>query len=380
MSRGDAIRLGLVGAGFMAKLHTFAFETAALRFPASCPPVRLTRVADLDEDLARSAAAELGWEAWTRDWQTVTRADDIDLVLVATSVASHVDVCVDAFAHGKHVLCEKPLARNSAEAGAAYDAAVAAGTLHATGFAMRHWPAVRLAERILAGGALGRLVKVRAHYLLDWAAPADLPISWRFRRASAGSGSLGDVGSHVLDVMRAFAGEIVSVYARLQTVRPTRPTPTVPGHERVDVDDAADLVLEFDGGVGGVMETSWAAPGHKTDIEFELIGDEGALRFSWARNDELQVAARRPHGSPVLEIRPVAPEDQDLREFAPAAGTALGLSELFVLQSRAVLSGLATGRWSGPDFLDGLRVCEAIDAALTSNEQGRCVPVLRTRG
>ena len=360
------VRVGLVGAGFMSKLHSFALRTAALRFPACCPPVELTRVADPDER-ARAAAAAFGWEQAAAGWQEVTRAEDVDLVVVATPVHLHAEVSIDAVAHGKHVLCEKPLAAGVAGARAALDAADAAGRLHATAFAMRHWPAVRAAKRLVDSGELGRLVKVRAHYLLDWALPDDVPPGWRFHRETAGSGSLGDVGSHVLDVVRHLAGDVRSVSASARTIRPVR------AGRAIDVDDAADLLLEMDSGVAAVAEVSWMAPGHKTDLAFELIGDEGSLRFSWARNDELQVHSRHAAASTAFEVRPIAPDDEDQAEFAPAPGTPLGLSELFVLQARAVLGALGEGRGMVPDFRDGLRVCEVIEAAQASSAHGRRV-------
>jgi predicted dehydrogenase len=368
----DPVRVGLVGAGFMAKLHSFAFRTAAMRFPGTCRPVELRRVADVDERQARAAVEAFGWREASCDPHAVTRADDIDLVVVATPVFAHAEVSIDALEHRKHVVCEKPLARDAASAAEAHRAATAAGRLHCTAFAMRHWPAVRLAERMLAAGEIGTLVKLRTHYLLDWALGHDVPLGWRFHRAQAGSGSLGDVGSHVIDVMRHLAGDVESVYASLRTIRATRPAGH--GEGAVDVDDSADLLLEFASGAGGVLETSWMAPGHKTDIAFELLGDAGALRFAWARNHEIEVCSS---DSPGFEIRSVADDDDDLREFAPAPGTPLGLSELFVLQARTILQALAEDRGMAPDFLDGRRVCEVIDAALETSERGCRVPVIR---
>jgi levoglucosan dehydrogenase len=371
----SALRVGLVGAGFMAKAHTLAYVNARLLSPDALPPVERVRVADVDAELARRAASAYGWSEGCADWRAVTRADDIDLVDVATPNDSHAEIAIDAARHGKHVLCEKPLANSLAAAREMHRAVELAGVRHFVAFVYRTWPAMALAKRLIDDGALGRLIRLRAMFLHDYGLDRTLPLTWRLRRSSAGAGSVGDIGSHVIDLARLLAGEIRRVMARSATVIAERPENGSGLMRPVDVDDLSDVLVEFAGGATGLIETSWVATGSKMDLAFEALGDRGAVRFTWRRPMELQFyseddpAERRGFRAIVI-----GPRHEGAAPFWPVAGQGLGWGDAFTILLRRVLASTSGQPVAGAaTFLDGLRAAEVVDAAIRSATEGRWV-------
>ncbi|HSB84956.1 MAG TPA: Gfo/Idh/MocA family oxidoreductase, partial [Ilumatobacteraceae bacterium] len=256
------VRVGLVGAGFMGKIHSIAYRNAAMLFGAEVPRIEPVVVTDFDPSLAARAVRDWGWSRAVDNWQEVTAADDVDVIDICTPNDAHVDVAIDAFVRGKHVLCEKPLALNADDAFRLCEAAAASGLVAQVGFVYRQWPAVTMARRLVDEGAIGAVRTVRAHFLLDYNSNPDVPMSWRFDRARAGSGALGDVGSHCIDLLQYLAGPIASVCASMQTFVPRRTTTT---GEAVDVtvDDQTEVLVDLESGASGTILASWAAPGHK---------------------------------------------------------------------------------------------------------------------
>jgi predicted dehydrogenase len=374
-SAGAAIRVGLVGAGFMAKAHSLAYANAPLLGPG-VPPVERARVADINAELARRAASAYGWSEASADWRAVTRADDIDLVDVAVPNDKHAEIAIDAARHGKHVLCEKPLANTLAAAREMHRAVDAAGVEHFVAFVYRTWPAMTLARRLIDEGALGRLIRLRALYFHDYGLDETLSLTWRLRRSSAGAGSIVDIGSHVIDLARLLAGEIRRVMARSVTVVPERPD-TTGRMAAVDVDDLSDVLVEFADGATGLIETSWVAAGSKTDLAFEAVGDGGAVRFTWRRPMELLFYS---HDDPPerrgFRAIVIGPQHEGAGPFWPVAGQGLGWGDAFTILLQRVLKSIAGQKERGTaTFLDGLRAAEVVDAAMCSATEGRWVDV-----
>jgi levoglucosan dehydrogenase len=366
----DIVRVGLVGAGFIARLHTLAYRSVSAFYGDAVPRVELVRIADIAPGAAEAAATRLGWQDSTTDWREVTQAEDIDLVDIATPNDAHAEIAIDAARHAKAILCEKPLA---ATVGAAREMASVieeARVTNQVGFVFRKWPAVELAKKLIEDGRLGDLLSFRGHYFHDYALDPEMPISWRMQRERAGAGALGDIGSHILDLAHYLVGNIDRVMARTTTLITERPTPSG-GRAEVDVDDAADLLLDFDGGATGSIHVNWASAGYKTEIGFDLAGTRGALRFRWQHSNELEFYSCEDP-TDIQGFRPViiGPEHPKADIFWPVPGLGIGYSDGFVLSVSEILSALKTGRHAQPDFAHGLRISEVIDAALHSAETG----------
>jgi predicted dehydrogenase len=360
------IRVGIVGGGFMARTHSLAYRAAALLHGDQLPRIEQVRLADIDEQTAKRAADLYGWGEATGDWHEITRAPDIDLVDIVTPNDSHADVAVDAANNGKHVLCEKPLSNTVQGAQRMHAAAQVAGVLTQVGFVFRTWPATALAKQLIEEGRIGEIHQLRAHYLHDYALDPDFSMGWRTDRSVAGAGSIGDLGSHVIDLARYLAGDITAVTARTRTLVPQRPGP---GGKRlpVDVDDMADVLVDFDSGATGVIHTNWMAAGHKTDIGFEVSGSQGAISFTWQRPGELLLYDHRdPSNARGFRTIHLGPEHPGAERFWPVAGQGLGYGDAFTVLIARYLAAIKTQQSARPDFEDGLRCAEVLAAIIAS--------------
>jgi predicted dehydrogenase len=373
--RNPAIRVGLVGAGYIAKNHSLAYRAAPALYADDLPAVEQVRLADVDAEAARVRAAAWGWADATHDWRRVTRADDVDLVDIVTPNAAHRDIALDAFAHGKHVICEKPLAPSLATAREMEASAAAAGTVNQVCFYYRLWPAVAYARQLIDEGRIGSIRHFRGHMLQDYAGDRETPMSWRFRRATAGAGAVADLGSHIFDLSRYLVGPIARVSAQAETFIAERPT-AGGGREPVDVDDLTAMLVRFEGGANGTIEVSWAASGHRCDLGFDVIGDSGALRFTWERANELAFySGDDPDDRAGFRNLLLGRAHPNVEPFIFAHGQGLGYSDAYTIGVGAALKAIAAGTKATPSFSDGLRAAEAIDAALRSATEERWVDV-----
>jgi predicted dehydrogenase len=370
--------VGIVGgAGFMGRLHSLAYGSVRAIYGDGLPRVERRRLADVRIGPAQVAAARYGWAEATDDWRDITRADDIDLVDIVTPNDAHAEIAIDAARHGKHVLCEKPLAGDAETAAAMAMAAAASGGVHQVGFVFRAWPAMALAKQYILEGRLGRALYFRGHFFHDYALDPMLPFSWRFRRDVAGAGALGDIGSHVLDLARYLMGDVERVLGRSMTFLGERPRPEG-GVARVDVDDATDLLLEFTGGARGSVQVNWSAAGYKTDLGFEVWGDRGSVRFSWQQPNELLFysCADEPDSRGYRTVI-LGPEHVRAEAFWPTPGLGLGYADAFAISVSDLLTAIRDRRPAAPGFADGLRVAEVIEAALASVRRRGWVDVAR---
>jgi predicted dehydrogenase len=379
---GTSFRIGIVGTGYMAKAHSMAY--AAIRaggFP-ECPLPIKRRIAGLTSDLAGRAARTLGWDEHTDDWRAVTRADDIDIVDVVTPNDLHAEIAIDALRHGKHVLCEKPLAHRLADSMRMLEAAQEGRTVDQVAFVYRTWPAIQLAKQLIERGAIGTPRSFAGCFLQDYAADPNVPGGWRFQRARAGGGSLMDIGSHVIDVARYLVGDVDQVIATTERyVRHRRMvdegdvfagsdagagSTRGPATLDVDVDDAAVALLRFRNGATGTLRTGWSEPGHHHDLDFEVGGESGLIRFAWSRCNELAVSttSRSGHEERIM----LGPEHPGAADFWPVVGTNLGYSDAITAALLRLLRA-ADGRGArGPDFADGVAVLKTVDALMRSSE------------
>ncbi|MCZ2861117.1 Gfo/Idh/MocA family protein [Blastococcus sp. VKM Ac-2987] len=367
--------VGLIGYAFMGAAHSHAWRTAPHFFDLPLRP-ELTVLAGRDAAKVAEAAGKLGWSGTETDWRRVIERDDVDLVDVCTPGDTHAEIAIAALEAGKHVLCEKPLANTVAEAEAMAEAAAKAATRgirSMVGFTYRRVPAIGLARKLVAEGRLGQIRHVRAQYLQDWIADPSAPMSWRLEKDKAGSGALGDIGAHVVDLTQFITGQtLTGVSATLETFVTERPLPTetgklggVGGAEtgQVTVDDAAVFLGRFTGGALGVFEATRFALGRKNGIRIEINGSAGSLAFDF---EDMNVLQFFDGGEPAetagfRRIIVTEPEHPYVAAWWPA-GHGLGYEHGFTHQVVDLVTAIGAGEDPAPSFADGLQVQRVLDA------------------
>lgn len=369
--------IGMVGYAFMGVAHSHAWRTAPRFFDLPLTP-DMAVVAGRDGAAVRAAADRLGWRDTETRWEALVARDDVDLVDVCTPGDTHADIAVAALEAGKHVLCEKPLANSVAEAEEmvrAAEAARSAGALAMVGFTYRRVPAVQLAQRLVAEGRIGTVRHVRAQYLQDWIADPQAPLSWRLDRTKAGSGALGDIGAHVVDLAQFVTGEhLTGVSAVLETFVRERPlaasssglsgTGAAGGATGpVTVDDAAVFLARLSGGGLATFEATRFAYGRKNAIRLEVNGSAGSLAFDFEDMNVLHYFdARQPAWEAGFRrIVVTEPEHAYVDAWWPA-GHGLGYEHAFTHQAVDLVRDVAAHRGPRPSFADGLQVQRVLDA------------------
>ncbi|MGH3448690.1 MAG: Gfo/Idh/MocA family protein, partial [Nocardioidaceae bacterium] len=261
--------IGMAGYSFMGATHSHAWRTAPAFFDLPLHP-RLAVLAGRNRVAAAAVARRFDWRSVETDWRRLLERDDVDLVDICTPSDTHAEIAIAALEAGKHVLCEKPLANTVAQAEAmvaAADTAAPNGVRSMVGFTYRRVPAIALARRLVEAGRLGTIRQVRAQYLQDWLSDEDAPLTWRLDRSRAGSGALGDIGAHIIDMAQYVTGSAIrGVSGLVETFVDTRPDETGKGRGPVTVDDMAAFTARFDGGAVGVFEATRVATGRKNAL------------------------------------------------------------------------------------------------------------------
>ncbi|MGY3205284.1 Gfo/Idh/MocA family protein [Streptomyces sp. TE5632] len=377
------LRVGMVGYAFMGAAHSQGWRTAGRVFDLPLSP-ELAVICGRDATAVRAAADRHGWADTETDWRALVERDDVDLVDICTPGDSHAEIAVAALAAGKHVLCEKPLANTVTEAESMVRAAEEAqeqGRLAMVGFNYRRVPATALARRMVAEGRIGTLRHVRVAYLQDWLVDPAFPLTWRLRREQAGSGSLGDLGAHIVDLAQYLAGEpLAGVSALTETFVRRRPLPTEPtsglaavngtGTGQVTVDDAALFTGRFASGALASFEATRYATGRKNALRIELNGERGSLAFDLERLNELSYHDGTEPGAHAgfRRILVTEPDHPYLDAWWPP-GHGLGYEHTFVHQARDLVHAVADGRTPEPSFADGLQVQRVLAAVEESAEK-----------
>jgi predicted dehydrogenase len=388
MSTTGELSVGMIGYAFMGAAHSQAWRTAPRFFDLPLQP-RMAALAGRDAAKVKEAAERLGWASTETSWQAVVERDDVDLVDVCTPGDTHAEIAIAALAAGKHVLCEKPLANTVAEAeqmAAAAETAARDGVRAMVGFTYRRVPAIAFARRLVADGRLGELHHVRAQYLQDWIVDPDAPLSWRLDKQKAGSGALGDIGAHIVDLTQFVTGDaITSVTGRLETFVTERPLPAEhaglsgtagEGRGPVTVDDAAAFVATFTGGALGVFEATRFANGRKNAIRLEINGSRGSLAFDF---EDMNVLHFFDGDDPATEggfrrIVVTEPQHPYVGAWWPP-GHGLGYEHGFTHQVVDLVGDLAADRQPRPSFADGLQVQRVLAAVEESSGTGRWAEV-----
>jgi len=285
------IRVGMVGYKFMGKAHSHAYRDVGMFFDMDAG-YEMKAICGRDEQGVRDAASRFGWESWETDWRRLVARDDIDMVDINTPNDSHKEIALAAIANGKHVLCEKPLALNLADAREMLEAAEKAGVKHGVFFNYRFLPAVQLAKKIIDEGRIGEIHHYRAAYLQDWLIDPNAPMAWRLRKETSGSGAHGDINAHCIDLARFLIGEFDRVVGHSRTFVKERPWPDGSGKGEVTVDDATGFLADFKNGAMGVFIGTRFAAGRKNANTFEIHGSRGSIRWDLERLNELEVYFR----------------------------------------------------------------------------------------
>jgi len=382
------IGVGMVGYAFMGAAHSQAWRTVARVFDLGVAP-RMVAVCGRSRDKVAAAADRLGWEGYETDWRELIGRDDVDLVDVCTPGDSHAEIAIAALDAGKHVLCEKPLANTVAEAeamAAAAERARARGVRSMVGFNYRRVPAVAFARGLIAAGRLGTIRHARAVYLQDWIIDPEFPLVWRLQAEQAGSGALGDLGAHIVDLAQYLLGsEVTGVSALTETFIKERPlvgdtsglaASSAAGFGQVTVDDAALFLARFGNGAVGTFEATRFAKGRKNGLRIEVNGDRGSLVFDLESLNELLFhdGAEPPGEQGFKRILVTEPEHPYMGAWWPP-GHLIGYEHSFTHEVRDLLAAIAEGTDPAPSFADGLRVQRVLDAVGRSAAEGtRWVP------
>lgn len=369
--------VGLIGAGFMSKAHSIAYSGMPIFFhPAPAMPVKMTLV-DANPQAAKEGVERFGFQKYSTDWRDIVNDPDIHVVDICTPNNAHAEIAIAAARAGKHILCEKPLALTSEEAKAMYFAAKEAGVTTMVAFNYRRTPAIQLAKRYIDEGAIGKILDFRGTYLQDWSADPNSPLSWRFQKPICGSGALGDIGTHVVDIIRFLVGEFDSVNARTATYIPQRPLQTSAadslGNSKgsadtpkgiVDVDDQCCFMINCKNGAFGTIEATRNAWGRNNFITVEIHGTEGSIYFNYERRDELQVCFAKDgddrRGFRTVYTGPNHPYGEGLWPI-PALG--IGYTETKIIECYDFFRAITTNTQPSPSFRDGYAV-ELIAAAV----------------
>lgn len=381
----NEVRIGLIGAGWMGKAHAVAYQNVPMVFGPEPAAPTLEMVADINPAWAEAAARDLGFARWTADWREVIADPKVDAIDITAPNHVHREIALAALAAGKPVYCEKPLANTAAETREMAAAAAAAGVSTLVGFNYLKNPAHPYARELIRSGELGAITLFRGTFDQDLQSDPGFPFTWRHERAIAGSGALGDMGSHTLAFAQYLLGDVTEVCGLCETFIRERPLAASgtgqsaragagAARRQVENDDVAQFLLRFENGAIGTIGTSRIGTGRKMGLTYEIQGIEGALFFTQERMNELQLYR---HTDPAAErgykTVYIGPEHPGYAAFHPIPGVGLGYNDQKILEARELLCAIAEGRPAEPDFAFGHKITQTIDAVLKSIAERRWV-------
>ena len=379
-----SLSVAMIGGGFMGKAHSMAYASMPMFFwPAPAIPRRKV-IVDITEAAAEDARARLGFEEASSDWREVINRPDIDVVDICTPNNLHAEIAIQAAKAGKHIMCEKPLARTLEEAEAMCKAANEAGVINMVAFNYRRTPAVALAKKFIDEGRIGDVVNFRGTYLQDWSADPDGPLSWRFQKSIAGSGAIGDIGTHVVDMAHYLVGPITEVSSIMKTYVQSRPIQdsgvdklgasdknSDAPRGNVDVDDEVVSMLKFSSGAIGTLEATRNAWGRNNYLTLEIHGTKGSILFNYERRDELQVMfaedPQEARGFRTIYTGPAHPFGDALW---PIPGLGIGYSETKIVECYDFFRAIEAGQQPSPNFEEALLTERVAHALIKSGHSG----------
>lgn len=380
----EEINVGLIGYKFMGKAHSQGFRDVAFYFPDVKVRPRMKVICGRDLDGLTQAQEQFGWDQRETDWRKVVQREDIGLVDISTGNNVHHEMAIAAAKAGKHIFCEKPLAMNVAQAREMVDAVKKAGVINMVNFNYRAVPAIRFAKQLIDEGKIGRVFHWRGFYLQDWIIDPSFPLVWRLQGDVAGSGALGDLAAHTIDLAHYLVGDIAEVVGHQETFVKKRPklAATTGGltaagsteQGEVTVDDASLFLAKFKNGAVGTFEATRFAAGHRNGNMFEINGDKGSLRFNIERMNELEYFDRSEPGDRqgFRIIQTTEGAHPWMQGWWPPAHI-IGWAQTFTHQVYELMNGIAEKKNPHADFEDGLKCQIVLEAVARSSSERRWV-------
>ena len=385
MTQRRRVGVAVAGFGWMGRVHTQAYARVLHHYPQLPVVPELVAVADEVPGRAEEAAAQFGFAGATRDWRELAADPRVHAVSVTAPNFLHREIGVALAEAGKHVWIEKPVGLSTEDARAVADAIEDAGVQGAVGFNYRNAPAVAAAREMIAGGELGSVTHARFRLFSDYAAHPEGALTWRFERERGGSGVLGDLASHGVDLARHLLGDISSVAADSAIFVPerARPTGATAGHARatggelgpVENEDYVAALLRFASGARGVLEASRVAVGEQNTYGFEVHGTRGAVHWDFRRMNELGVSVGDAYQDQAVSTVFVGPGHGEYAAFQPGSGIPMGYDDLKVIEAHEFLRSIAEATPYGTTLWDAVHSGAALDAMSRSAETGAWVEV-----
>lgn len=383
------LRIGMVGYKFMGKAHSNAYRVLPMFFPNSPIMPEMKAICGRDQAAVEQARHQFGWQEAVTDWKQLISRDDIDLIDINAPSDAHKEIAIAAARAKKHVFCEKPLALSLADAREMLQEAEQAGITHMVGFNYRFTPAVLLAKKLIEEGRLGKIYHFRGFFLQDWIMDPNFPLVWRLQKDVAGSGSLGDLGAHTIDMARFLVGEFDEVCGMSETFIKQRPladsmtglTASASGKQEqkmgeVTVDDATLFMARFANGAIGSFEATRFAGGHRSTNSFEINGSKGSIKFDFERLNELEVYFA-DDAEDVQGFRRVVCTDAPhaYSDVWWPAGHTIGYEHTFTHEMVELMQAISENRQPVPNFVDGVKCQEVLEAVERSITDRRWVSI-----
>jgi predicted dehydrogenase len=375
--------VAVVGFGWMGRVHTQAYARLPHHFPQLSVRPELIAVADEVPGRAEEAAGLYGFATATRDWREVAADPRVQAVSITAPNFLHREIGVAMAESGKHIWIEKPVGLTADDARAVADAAAKAGVQGTVGFNYRNAPAVETARELIASGGIGTVTHVRIRLFSDYAAHPDGALTWRYERGRGGSGVLGDLASHGVDLARFLLGEIVSLTADTAVFLPerARPTGATAGHRLasggelgpVENEDYVNCLLRFASGARGVLEACRVSVGEQNAYGFEVHGTKGAVFWDFRRMGELAVSRGTTYQDQPVSTVYVGPGHGEYAAFQPGAANAMGYDDLKVIEAYRFLRSIAEGTPYGATLADAVHSAAVVEAMARSAERGTWV-------
>jgi predicted dehydrogenase len=381
------IRIGLIGTGGMGKAHATAFKNVPLVFGNEPGRPVLEIVADIDANALEKWAGEFGFARWTTNWQEIIEDPRVDIVDITTPNHLHAEMAIAAARAGKHIYCEKPLATTSADAARIVAAVKSSGVINIVGFNYLKNPAQAFAQQLIASGELGEITLFRGTFDQDFLANPDVPFSWRLDHALAGTGALGDLGSHTIAFAQFLVGDIIEVCGLNATKIKERLVPASGsgyaataqsgGEKRaVENEDIMEFLVRFEEGAIGTIGTSRIGMGRKLGLGYEIQGTKGSLFYTQERMNEIQLYRHTdPDREKGYKTIYIGPEHPGYKAFFGLAGIGLGYNDQKIIEAHDLITAVASGQPVQPDVRFAYKVNKVIDAADLSCKEHRWVHV-----
>ncbi|MFC2640662.1 MAG: Gfo/Idh/MocA family protein [Propionibacterium acidifaciens] len=392
MNTKKPIGVGVVSLGWMGRLHARSYRSIPERFPELGLAPRLVAAADPVAEAQRAAVEELGFERACADYHELLADPQVEIVSICSPNFLHEEIALAAIEAGKPFWIEKPMGVNAQQSGTIARAAARAGLVSAVGFNYRHVPAIEYMRTMVRSGALGRITNVRVWFIADYNSSPKGPLTWRASREKAGAGVVPDLMSHGADLAQYIIGRIASVTAVTDTFITERPIPTKVGigHSGFEIgddlgpvenEDYVGMLVRFDNGVIGTMESSRVSVGPRAEYVVEVYGTSGSARWNFERLNELEVCTTVDGGPTQGYTRVMAgPEWGEWSRFQPAIGTSMGFDDMKSIEAAQFLRSVLTGDQHAPSAADAWCAAEVDEAIVASAADGAWHDVARVEG